>query len=264
MDEIFIGEKRYISSKQAAQITGYAKDYIGQLCREGRVPARLVGRSWYVLESAITDHRFGNPAVEARKKEKSPLSISPSLQSTWESPRYEASSGEILPSINRLQRSLGRSNAGGTEDEQDDLKVPQRPLEDSWSEWFKRFDTVTSGEMITSPALEESEKEEGKPEIEEQTEEVNIPIHAIHHALPDAFLAGSFKEHVSDLRERQNQVAPRGKREARGMTKAIQIVGVLLVAIAIVVTGIGTGYFDKYIISSSQGRIVAGITLYNK
>ncbi|MHB1163603.1 MAG: hypothetical protein ACYCZZ_03760, partial [Minisyncoccota bacterium] len=64
MDELLIEGKKYISSKQAAKITGYAKDYIGQLCREGRVSARLVGRSWYVLEAAIQDHRFG--AVEER------------------------------------------------------------------------------------------------------------------------------------------------------------------------------------------------------
>lgn len=37
MDELIIGEKTYLSSKRAAKITGYAKDYVGQLCREGRV-----------------------------------------------------------------------------------------------------------------------------------------------------------------------------------------------------------------------------------
>lgn len=59
MDELVIGETRYVSSKKAAQITGYAKDYVGQLCREGKVEAKLVGRNWYVLESSILEHRFG-------------------------------------------------------------------------------------------------------------------------------------------------------------------------------------------------------------
>ncbi|PIR83133.1 hypothetical protein COU19_02080 [Candidatus Kaiserbacteria bacterium CG10_big_fil_rev_8_21_14_0_10_56_12] len=59
MDEVIIDERKYISAKQAAKVTGYARDYVGQLCREGRVKARLVGRAWYVLESAIQDHRFG-------------------------------------------------------------------------------------------------------------------------------------------------------------------------------------------------------------
>jgi hypothetical protein len=51
MDELTLDDKAYLSSKRAAQVTGYAKDYVGQLCREGRVEARLVGRNWYVLES---------------------------------------------------------------------------------------------------------------------------------------------------------------------------------------------------------------------
>src|SRR3989338_10751365 len=114
MDEILIEEKRYISSKRAAKMTGYAKDYIGQLCREGRVPARLVGRSWYVLEAAIQDHRVGATDVEHEKTEQavSPTpaeptieSSKPGLPSTWEPPRYETPSDELLPSINRLKKA---------------------------------------------------------------------------------------------------------------------------------------------------------------
>ena len=59
MDELTFDDQIYLSSKRAAQITGYAKDYVGQLCREGRVVARLIGRNWYVLESSIREHRFG-------------------------------------------------------------------------------------------------------------------------------------------------------------------------------------------------------------
>lgn len=59
MDELKIGEEVYISTKRAARVTGYAKDYIGQLCREGRVEAKLVGRSWYVREESLRGHRFG-------------------------------------------------------------------------------------------------------------------------------------------------------------------------------------------------------------
>jgi hypothetical protein len=59
MEEVLLDGQRYVSSKRAAKITGYAKDYVGQLCREGKVPAQLVGRGWFVLESAIREHRFG-------------------------------------------------------------------------------------------------------------------------------------------------------------------------------------------------------------
>ncbi len=106
MDEITIEDKKYISSKRAAKITGYAKDYVGQLCREGRVPARLVGRNWYVLETAIQDHRFGDSEIEQEKQEEE-VETMPSIgafPSTWETPKYEAYSEEILPSVNRLQK----------------------------------------------------------------------------------------------------------------------------------------------------------------
>ncbi len=39
-------------------MTGYTKDYVGQLCREGKIIAQLVGRNWYILETSIHKHRF--------------------------------------------------------------------------------------------------------------------------------------------------------------------------------------------------------------
>lgn len=57
MDELVVDGEKYISSKRAARLSGYAKDYIGQLCRGGKIEAKMVGRSWYVKESAITEHR---------------------------------------------------------------------------------------------------------------------------------------------------------------------------------------------------------------
>src|SRR3989344_2577345 len=125
MDEILIEKKKYISSKRAAKITGYAKDYVGQLCREGRVPARLVGRGWYVLESAIQDHRFGTKEAAEEIKEEH---ISPRRASVnaWESPRYEAEQSEILPTMERK---------GNAEEEQSASAY----LQDSWREWFEHI-----------------------------------------------------------------------------------------------------------------------------
>lgn len=54
MDELEIKGKKYISSKRASELTGYAKDYVGQLARAKKVPATRVGRAWYVEASAIT------------------------------------------------------------------------------------------------------------------------------------------------------------------------------------------------------------------
>lgn len=69
MDELIVDGEKYISSKRAARLSGYTKDYIGQMCRAGRIPSKMVGRSWYVKESALKEHRKeyqGAPVVDER------------------------------------------------------------------------------------------------------------------------------------------------------------------------------------------------------
>jgi uncharacterized protein YbcI len=56
MNDLVIDGKKYISSKRAAEITKYSKDYVGQLARSGKIDARLVGRSWYIDQESILAH----------------------------------------------------------------------------------------------------------------------------------------------------------------------------------------------------------------
>lgn len=42
-----------ISLARAAEITGYHQDYLGQLCRLGRLPAKKVGRNWFTSHEAL-------------------------------------------------------------------------------------------------------------------------------------------------------------------------------------------------------------------
>ncbi|KKS95136.1 MAG: Periaxin, partial [Candidatus Giovannonibacteria bacterium GW2011_GWB1_43_13] len=53
----FDGEK-YISSKQVAALTGYAKDYIGQLCRLEKIKCQRSGRDWLVSEKSILNYKI--------------------------------------------------------------------------------------------------------------------------------------------------------------------------------------------------------------
>src|SRR3989344_6021381 len=48
-----INGKKYIPSSEAAKITGYAPDYIGQLCRTEKIDATRVGRNWFVVEESL-------------------------------------------------------------------------------------------------------------------------------------------------------------------------------------------------------------------
>lgn len=56
-DSLAIDGKIYLSSKRAAEIAGYSKDYIGQLCRSGKLICRTVGRLWYVDEMSLRKHQ---------------------------------------------------------------------------------------------------------------------------------------------------------------------------------------------------------------
>ena len=55
--EINLGGTIYVSSKRAAEITGYAQDYIGQLARSGQIEGRRVAGLWYVLEESLRGHK---------------------------------------------------------------------------------------------------------------------------------------------------------------------------------------------------------------
>ena len=57
MDVLNVGEKKYIKATTLAKRFAYTADYIGQLCRLGKVEAQLVGRSWYVEEESLKSHK---------------------------------------------------------------------------------------------------------------------------------------------------------------------------------------------------------------
>lgn len=127
MDELIIGEKTYLSSKRAAKITGYAKDYVGQLCREGRVEARLVGRNWYVLESSIREHRFGvagepEAVVSEMQETEAPQQEIPAI--TWGAPRYEVEEPATVPALLPKDPEVLEARKVVSE------------MQDAWKEWF--------------------------------------------------------------------------------------------------------------------------------
>lgn len=263
MDEILIEEKRYISSKRAAKVTGYAKDYIGQLCREGRVPARLVGRNWYVLEAAIHDHRFGQqdhaPIDEAESD--STVHVPPP---TWESPRYEASAAEILPSVDRVAQDADQPPT----DEQHE--APQH-LQDSWREWFDR---VADAASIIPDVISSGKSAEEKVVADESDEkEVHIPIRAIHHqryqAPPEELLPRALAQEatrrraVEDGEKSAQKEAQKQWKMSGSMIMAIRVVGILFAVLSATLAVIGSGYFDTQI-SGTRASILAGITVYNR
>jgi hypothetical protein len=59
-DALILQDKKYISAKRAAVIFGYSSDYVGQLCREGKIECTMVGRSWFVSEESVLSHKLSS------------------------------------------------------------------------------------------------------------------------------------------------------------------------------------------------------------
>lgn len=255
MDELILDEKRYVSSKRAAKITGYAKDYIGQLCREGRVPARLVGRSWYVLESAIQDHRFG---TQAGKKESSyAKEIEESvavLTKKWESPRYEAVEAAEIPQVTKKESVV--EGVGAIEES----------LKDAWQAWF---DHISTGFGSAEPIKAEIEPEEPKSgpteEVVAPEDEVKVPIRAIYQPAlkaPPARQRRSMEKEIDEVMEEVHRTHEEPRPEGRKLS--ISIMAGAVAVLALLVGVIGSGRFDKYVISYKPASFFAGVALYNK
>ena len=275
MEEILIEEKKYVSSKRAAKITGYAKDYVGQLCREGRVPARLVGRSWYVLESAIQDHRFGKEIESADVA--TPVSPEPDVskdvtepavqyeQVTF--PRYEASHSDTLPPLNRLERVPEIAPADTTSDASYAKKDPLN-LTESWNEWFDQVrgslpvvDTSAQEQEAVDPLSVENEAP--APEAREEVALTSVPLHVVR------LVTESFSESTT-LSRQQLQQEPEEKKSrfvrkiSRKTMWVIRIVGVLVAIIAVAISVVGSGYLDNYMTSYSQAQFIFGVSVYNR
>jgi len=54
---ISFNNKEYIKASEVAKKFRYTQDYVGQLCRNKKVDARLVGRTWFVVMDSVTEYR---------------------------------------------------------------------------------------------------------------------------------------------------------------------------------------------------------------
>ena len=55
----------HLSVRKASEITKYTPDYVGQLCRSGKIRAKRIGRAWYVDKESLLKH--WNENIETSK-----------------------------------------------------------------------------------------------------------------------------------------------------------------------------------------------------
>ncbi len=71
METISVRGEEYVKAIDIAKELGYTTDYVGQLCRAGKVRSKLVGRSWYVDPDSIKKHkrsRYRSNLVKAKRE----------------------------------------------------------------------------------------------------------------------------------------------------------------------------------------------------
>lgn len=71
METLDIDGVTYQRVSSAARENGYTADYVGQLCRGGKINAKLVGRTWYVEKEAIGGHKRSKVRSNATKTKQS-------------------------------------------------------------------------------------------------------------------------------------------------------------------------------------------------
>lgn len=128
MEVISIDGVEYIRASQLAKRFKYTSDYIGQLCRGGKVDAKLVGRTWYVNPDSLDGHKTtrytktgpaekmsaGATKIEISRQRVEPVvrkETAKSITDTrskgsnflrrieWKPLRYEADSADLLPPL---------------------------------------------------------------------------------------------------------------------------------------------------------------------
>ncbi len=294
MNELTIDGQTYISSKRAAEITGYAKDYVGQLCREGRIEARLVGRNWYVLEKSVREHRFGKEEEAVVAEEvaepvnEDKFAETPAVE--WGGSRYKAEEPDLIPILNDRIAAVDVDVAP--------QHVPKSSvvtdMQTAWLEWFSKKEQnapraeIEIEELVQITEVAEDDEpvsaqeaigEEEQEEVEEESQEVPITLHMAPHEpqevldLSKAKLADESDEvEVSDdyiveeIEEEPVPVVKATSREGSYILVRSLLIAVMLVVVAI--TAIGTGYISKYdnygLSRLSEIRFLAGVSEYNK
>lgn len=263
MDTLVLEGKEFISTKRAAEITGYAKDYIGQLCREGRVASRLIGRNWYILESSIREHRYGSEVTE-------------------EAAESSDSNTATENDFNEIEEKVSFENEPAAEnivEETVSASVAEEPQEDSeaieeirraWQSWFSNryveetpatLELSKEREVMATKEAVESAYIEKQTETHESREEQAAPIRisrlseraTVHQSLPSPETLVSMRR---GHRAVPLQEAHRGVQEHLEVSRSDRssqprkrvILGAFFIAIALIsftIAVIGAGALDS-------------------
>lgn len=200
MKTLVVDGVEYTKASEAAKTNGYTTDYVGQLCRAGKVDAQLVGRSWYVNVETLLTHRKGRyrstqkkttEAIHIAKEEIVAKQVTEADQKPHyynrlnvpSSISYESEDSELLPTPKKVVVEE-RTEEQPVEQEIKIIEATEEP-----GEYFvdvKAFHKPTQGSIVISEEVEHTPEEEAsKRSVAPQKTTVQseaVPRH-IHQSL---------------------------------------------------------------------------------
>ncbi len=103
-----------ISLAQAARLSGYHQDYLGQLCRAGKLQATKMGRTWFTTERSVRDFLsslqgdarfdFFEPEQEPRQEEE--VKVQPLSKPTFDSAGPQIAENYLISEVVGLPIAL--------------------------------------------------------------------------------------------------------------------------------------------------------------
>lgn len=287
MDELTLDKQKYVSSKRAAHITGYAKDYVGQLCREGRVQARLVGRNWYVLESSIMEHRFGpeegsvateTPAHAPERAWEPAVYVSETLQMVPDLAQKAVPQADFITETPSLSVSEVPAEIEPEAQSMDSTPAAENPavladMQSAWQEWFQNHSPEktlpdASDMLLEVPEAIEAEEpvamDEGQaihierisaPVYREaasdyESEEVSVPV--TRSVIRPQRAAEEFPRRATREAVLSGRITSRRPTRTQGSGASIwRAVFLSIAGLSIVVAIIGSGFADRFFTGNS-------------
>jgi hypothetical protein len=108
MDVLVLDGKSYVKAGKAARELGYATDYVGQLCRSGKIKSHLIGRTWYVDQEELSTHKIEKKRSSRQKAREQVRKILTEQKEKATNNhrniaiRYESDSESLLPETRKL------------------------------------------------------------------------------------------------------------------------------------------------------------------
>lgn len=129
MEEISVNGEIYVKSLVLAKKYGYTSDYLGQLCRGGDIDCTMVGRTWYVKEQSLLDHkktRYRSTAAKSKSSLRQMTAVEVGPKKAVSSPvkpinqksyHYESDISDLLPLIKKLEYA-----------KEEEILAPNKPI----------------------------------------------------------------------------------------------------------------------------------------